>query len=394
MCNLYNIIDQEMNQTKENNSPPTPNICGGGVLILGETGVGKSNLGNFLLKSENKFKISNSLNSETQSVLFGQANNIAVLDSPGINDSSCDEEKEEEHLVNIVKEFKKAKYLSTILIVINYQTPRLSKNLNIMIKLFCSIFKISFFLKHLGVVFTRCYDEDGRPSEEELLEKKNMWDSKIKEIIKSTLINETLTDEIIQYFFLNLNPKKKKLEEKTGEELQRLRLWIMSNKNLNTDIVEESEHPGYKEEYETETVEETSIEGEEQIIKIFEKKRKKLIFVDGSIKYDGDWEKTLIDTKVKPIEGIEELNKSIRKFQEENTDLFNQLEEAKKNNGLELEKLKLEYQARVEEARAVAAERMAANNRNTFGQMFGLMMAGIFSSVINGRRSERLNDIE
>ena len=50
------------------------------------------------------------------------------------------------------------------------------------------------------------------------------WDDKIKKIIKSTLINEELSYDKIQYFFVNLNPKKKKLDKWTEDEMKRLRL--------------------------------------------------------------------------------------------------------------------------------------------------------------------------
>ena len=72
----------------------------------------------------------------------------------------------------MLKIFKEKKSLNSILILLNYQQPRLSRNLKIMIKLFCSLYKISFFIKHLGIVFTRCFDEDNRPNEEELSKKK------------------------------------------------------------------------------------------------------------------------------------------------------------------------------------------------------------------------------
>lgn len=48
------------------NLPASPsNTDKKGVIILGETGVGKSNLGNFIIKAD-EFKISSSTNSETQ----------------------------------------------------------------------------------------------------------------------------------------------------------------------------------------------------------------------------------------------------------------------------------------------------------------------------------------
>jgi len=290
--------------TRNNSQAPTAldtnNSCKKGVIILGETGVGKSNLGNFIVKKED-FKVSSSTDSETQQINFSESKDIVVIDSPGVNDSSSNEEIEESHLIEIVKAFKKAKNLTTILILLNYQSPRLSRNLEIMIKLFCTVFKISFFIKHLGIVFTRCFDEDGRPEEDELKNKKREWDNKIKNIIKSTLINEEMAQEDIKYFFVNLNPKKKKLDKGTEDEMKKLKLWIISNEPMNTDIVKETDHPGYREEEEEFNYEDKYIEGENLVIKKFKKTRKKLIYVDGSIKYDGDWQKDLVHPETKPI---------------------------------------------------------------------------------------------
>ena len=379
-----------------NNSTPCPNSDSNkkGVIVLGETGVGKSNFGNFLIKSQ-KFKISSSTNSETQQVSYGESSQIIMIDSPGINDSSLDDEEiEEKHLIDIVKAFKQAKYLNTILILLNYQQPRLSRNLKIMIKLFCSIFKISLFMKHLGIVFTRCFDEDGRPSEEELAQRRNEWDQQIKLIIKSTLINEQLTDDKIQYFFVNLNPKKSKLEKGTEEEMKRLKLWIISNDLMNTDVVEESKHPGYKEEEEEQELEEKNIEGENLVIKKIKKIRKKLIYIDGTVKYDGDWQIASTETRTEPIERFQELNSSIEQFKKNNEDLVNQLNEAKNNNNLELEKLKLEYQARVEEARARAEMISSNNNRGNISDALGLMFGGLMLGIFGGKGNNNSLDFD
>ncbi len=375
-----------MEKENSTNLPPSPSTSDKkGVIILGETGVGKSNLGNFLIKA-NDFKTSSSTNSETQHVFYGESKEIIVIDSPGANDSSQNDDIEEEHLIEIVKAFKKAKYLNTILILLNYQQPRLSKNLKIMIKLFSSIFKISFFLKHLGIVFTRCFNEDGRPEQEDLDEKKKEWDKEIKLIIKSTLINEELTDDKIQYFFVNLNPKKKKLDKGTDEEMTRLKLWIISNEFINTDIVEENDHPGYKEEEEEQEYEEKNIEGEKLVIKKFKKIRKKLIYIDGSVKYDGDWVTSLVETREEEIERFQELNSSIEQFKKNNEDLLNQLKEAKDNNNLELERLRLEYNARVQEARAQAEIASSNNNRGKISDALGLLYGGIMLSILGGGR--------
>ena len=376
--------------TKNNSQAPTAldsnNSCKKGVIILGETGVGKSNFGNFLIK-DNKFEISPSPNSMTLNVQQGESKEIIVLDTPGVNDTSTDENIEEKHLIEITKAFKDEKNLNTILILLNYQTPRLSRNLKIMIKLFCSVFKISFFLKHLGIVFTRCFTEDGRPDDEELNQKRIEWDREIKKIIKNSLINEQLTEDKIQYFFVNLNPKKKVLDQKTEEEMIRCKLWIVSNEYMNTDIIKVEKNPGCTEKEEEEFFEEKSIEGENLVIKKFKKTRKKLIYVDGSIKYEGDWETSLIDEQKKPIEKFQELNSSIQQFKRENEDLINQLKDAKEKNSLELERLRLEYNARVEEAKARAQMMREDNRNNNLSNMLGL----IFGSIALGI-SRSIND--
>ena len=376
--------------TRNNSQAPTAldtnNSCKKGVIILGETGVGKSNFGNFLIK-DYKFEISPSLNSMTLNVQQGESKEIIVLDTPGVNDTSTDENIEEKHLIEITKAFKNEKNLNTILILLNYQTPRLSRNLKIMIKLFCSVFKISFFLKHLGIVFTRCFTEDGRPDDEELNQKRIEWDREIKKIIKNSLINEQLTEDKIQYFFVNLNPKKKVLDQKTEEEMMRCKLWIVSNEYMNTDIIKVEKNPGCTEKEEEEFFEEKSIEGENLVIKKFKKTRKKLIYVDGSIKYEGDWETSLIDKQKKPIEKFQELNSSIQQFKRENDDLINQLRDAKEKNSLELERLRLEYNARVEEAKARAQMMREDNRNNNLSNMLGL----IFGSIALGI-SKSIND--
>ena len=123
------------------------------------------------------------------------------------------------------------------------------------------------------------------------------------------------------------------------------------------------------------------------MIKKFKKVRKKLIYVDGSVKYDGDWIKVSEDTREETIEKFKELNSSIEQFKKNNEDLLNQLKEAKDNNSLELEKLRLEYNARVEEARAQAEIVNSNNNRGSFSDAIGLLFSGIMLSIFNGDKN-------
>ena len=60
------------------------------ILILGETGNGKSSLGNFILNKENAFSTSDNTSSETKETNGkygeGDTKNIFVIDTPGLQD--------------------------------------------------------------------------------------------------------------------------------------------------------------------------------------------------------------------------------------------------------------------------------------------------------------------
>ena len=176
--------------------------------------------------------------------------------------------------------------------------------------------------------------------------------------------------------------------------MKRLKLWIISNDLMNTDVVEESKHPGYKEEEEEQELEEKNIEGENLVIKKIKKIRKKLIYIDGTVKYDGDWQIASTETRTEPIERFQELNSSIEQFKKNNEDLVNQLNEAKNNNNLELEKLKLEYQARVEEARARAEMISSNNNRGNISDALGLMFGGLMLGIFGGKGNNNSLDFD
>ncbi|GAT99074.1 AIG1 family protein putative [Entamoeba histolytica] len=129
------------------------------LLLIGNTGDGKSSLGNFILK-DNKFKASDAAKSVTQetSGCYGEddRSDIFVIDTPGFNDSNGGINKDRQHMSEMVNYIKEREGLKGIVIILNFTNPRLSDSIQTMIKMICKIFPISDFWEHVCIVWTKC----------------------------------------------------------------------------------------------------------------------------------------------------------------------------------------------------------------------------------------------
>ena len=144
------------------------------ILLLGETGVGKSSLGNQILEEPNVFSISDRPESETKKTLghMGKNNkNIFVIDTPGFQDS---EGKDKEHLTQMINYIKAQNLLQAILLVFNYcenkESNILNKSNKTILEIIKNIFNNIDIGGHIGIFFTHYYpnetDEDEKESSE------------------------------------------------------------------------------------------------------------------------------------------------------------------------------------------------------------------------------------
>jgi len=166
---------------------------------------------NFLSDTDN-FKVYDGKSSGTskfQECEFSFENTkYKVIDTPGFFDSNSEKiEKNNNEMINSIKSSKSP--ISTILIVVNFQTSRIDESAQICIEKVSEYFPIKEFWKHVIIIFTKYFSDD----QDELEEQKKNWENDInlfKKRIKSEKINNNIK---ITAFYINnskANQKKKK----------------------------------------------------------------------------------------------------------------------------------------------------------------------------------------
>ncbi|BFU23991.1 AIG1 family protein putative [Entamoeba histolytica] len=254
-------------------------------LLIGETGTGKSSLGNFILKND-VFTVSDSTISETRDVVGengkGDRKDLIVIDTPSLQESK---EFNENFLNGIVDIVKEQGGINGIVIVLNYNTNRISNNIKIMIQIMSKIFPSHDFLKHICIVWNKCYYSI---SDRQLTNQKEIKRNEfLPELLRLTEIFTGAEENIdIPMYYVDSQPDEERDNIRSEEEIERLIKWGRRITPINIDTSNLEKAPVIEVKEETESMGNTG----KYIKTQFKWMRREIgIGNNGEIKY-GEWE--------------------------------------------------------------------------------------------------------
>ncbi|BFU22476.1 Protein of unknown function, DUF258/AIG1 family/50S ribosome-binding GTPase, putative [Entamoeba histolytica] len=282
------------------------------LILVGETGAGKSSLGNYLLRNdENAFKSSSAPNSETKEAVGKYAkdaeNGLFVIDTPGLNDTDNFDNEGIQKIINSVK----VEGLQGIVLTMNFNVERFSTNLKQVVAVINDAFPIKDIWKHVCIVWTHCYNCFSKKKiEKGKIEKEQFKEDLIKFLKEKNGTNENID---IPMFYVDSQPDEEYDNIRSENERERLIKWVRKiqhiDENETKKLISEYKEIQYEEKEETHITEETkySITYETNIYR-----RDNKVMYTGEIKY-GEWYVISSRTKTEKLHNEEVEKEKIAK---------------------------------------------------------------------------------
>lgn len=201
------------------------------ILILGETGNGKSSLGNFILNRE-IFKTSNNPSSETKKPNgqygIGETKDIFVIDTPGLQDP---EGKDKSQFEQLLKFTKQQSHLQAIIITFDYNSDRFALHIKEMIRLFCKAFPHKTFFEHVAIVWTKYYSYLTNSQKMKRFRKIEMVTKQLIDLISS---ENHIPPKNFPFFFVDTNFEEK--DQFSKEQINNLIAWACNLSYLDSNL--------------------------------------------------------------------------------------------------------------------------------------------------------------
>ena len=170
------------------------------IAVIGPTGVGKSQFCNYIQKdyTNSKNEVSDSLDSCTQdpspNIFERQNTTFNFIDTAGNNDSTNNDDKNLEKLVNYLREIKE---INNIFLLLTFG-ERLSNSSREYIKKLGKIFTPMEFYNHLTIIFTK----SGSPEKQKKKKEKNK--EEVTKILKESFkIEDTIIGKAPDVYFVD-----------------------------------------------------------------------------------------------------------------------------------------------------------------------------------------------
>jgi GTPase SAR1 family protein len=201
------------------------------ILVIGQTGAGKSEFGNGYLKDNTAFKADDSpdavtfLTSAKERMIDG--NKRICIDTQGLDDTQGVDAAHVQQMIRFLREWQKG--VNAIAIIINGQAPRFNAGTQKIIKVIHNFFNNPHFWNHVCLIFTKNYKDhpiNRRQVEDE-------YQRKVKEVV-SECIGEGGFKQLFPVFLVD---SKDINETSTKNELAAFHAWAVGLPSLPTQNV-------------------------------------------------------------------------------------------------------------------------------------------------------------